>query len=203
MRPSTFAVTTGIATLIAFSASARAQNRELTADEVKNYFTQVQRDATELVQRGDVDGIAQWSDRHVAADAHFKVSVQAVHEGKPKMWSVIDLDKADINRLQTLLGQTVVRSIQDYSLRIDVSKVVPYGADAATVTATWSDSFKVTPPAPRAPGQAQNTVGQAPQAGAQPGTLDVKRTLECDHLLVREQGQLKIGLSNCRGQVQL
>jgi hypothetical protein len=117
------------------------------------------------------------------------------------MWSVIDLDKADINRLQILLGQTVIRSIQDYSLRIDVGKVVPHGADAATVTTTWSDSFKMTPPATTAPGQVQNTVGQA-RAGAQPRTLDVKRTLECDHLLVRDQGQLKIGLSDCRGQAQ-
>jgi hypothetical protein len=202
MRPFTFAVTIGLAALIALSASARAQNPELTADEVKNCFIQVQRDATELLQKGDVERIAQWSERHVADDAHFKVSVQAVHESTPKMWSVIDLDKADINRLQILLGQTVIRSIQDYSLRIDIGKVVPHGADAATVTVTWSDSFKVAPPAPTAPGQAQNTVGQAPQAAAQPRTVDVKRILECDHLLVREQGQLKIGLSNCRGQAQ-
>src|SRR5258708_8996088 len=181
MRPLTFAVTIGLAALIALSASARAQNRELTADEVKNYFTQVQRDATELLQRGDVEQIAQWSERHVADDAHFKVSVQAVHESIPKMWSVIDLDKADINRLQILLGQTVIRSIQDYSLRIDVGKVVPHGVDAATVTVTWRDSFKVTPPAPTAPGQAHSTVGQAPHPAAQPRTVDVKRTLECDH----------------------
>jgi hypothetical protein len=201
MRPFTFAVNVGVSTLMALSTFAHAQNRELTADEVRNYFAQVQREATELVQRGDAEGVTQWSERHVADDAHFKVSVQVLRESQPKMWSVIDLDKADINRLQTVLGQTVIRSIQDYSLRIDVGKVVPHGAGAATVTTTWSDSFKVTPPAPAAPGQAQNTVGQA-QAGAPPRTLDVKRTLECDHLLVRDQGQLKIGLSNCRGQAQ-
>jgi hypothetical protein len=201
MRPFTLTVNAGFATLMALSTFAHAQNRELTADEVRNYFAQVQREATELVQRGDAEAISQWSERHIADDAHFKVSVQALRESQPKMWSVIDLDKADINRLQSLLGQTVIRSIQDYSLRIDVGKVVPHGGDAATVTTIWSDSFKVTPPAPTAPGQAQNTVGQA-RAGAQPSTLDVKRTLECDHLLVRDQGQLKIGLSDCRGQAQ-
>ena len=128
MRPFTLTVNAGFATLMALSTFAHAQNRELTADEVRNYFAQVQREATELVQRGDAEAISQWSERHIADDAHFKVSVQALRESQPKMWSVIDLDKADINRLQILLGQTVIRSIQDYSLRIDVDKVVPHGA---------------------------------------------------------------------------
>jgi hypothetical protein len=202
MQPSAFAIAAGVATVIAFSAATHAQTRDLTVDEVKNYFAQVQRDATQLVKRRDIDGIRQWSQRHVADGARFKVLIETIHENKPKMWSVIDLDKADMQQVKAVLGDTILRSIQDYSLRIEVGKVVPHGADAATVMVTWSDSASVTLPAVRAAGQGQSTVGQAPQPGTQPRTLDVKRTFQCDHPLVREQGQLKIDLSSCRGQVQ-
>jgi hypothetical protein len=202
MRLSTFFATAiGIGAAMAFSAAAHAQKHEITADEVKNYFSQVQRDATEFVHKGDVEGIGQWSDRNVADSASFKILVEAIHENKPKMWTVIDLSKADTQHLKAELGQTVARSIQDYSLRIEVKKVFPHGTDAATVTATWTDSGKLTPPA-RAAGQAQSTVGQSPQTETQPKTLEVRRTFDCDHVLVREEGRLKIGLSNCRGQVQ-
>jgi carbamate kinase len=50
MRPSAFAVTTAIATVMAFSTPSQAQQREITADEVKSYFAQVQLDAMEFVR---------------------------------------------------------------------------------------------------------------------------------------------------------
>jgi hypothetical protein len=200
MQPSARTIVTAVTTVIVLSASAHAQQRELTADVVKNYFGQVQHDVTELVQRHDMEGIAQWSDRHVADSARFKIFVEMIHDNKPMMWSAIDLDQADIHRLRDLVGAPAVRAIQDYSLRIDVRKVIPHGADAATVMATWSDKAKLKLPEARAAGQPQSTVGQAPQTGTQPRTLDVERRIECDHVLVREQGQLKIGLTSCRAR---
>jgi hypothetical protein len=201
MRLSASATATGIAAVMTLSVAAHAQNRQISVDEVKNYFAQVQRDATEFVRKGDMEGIGQWSDRNIADSAHFNVMVEMIHENTPKMWSVVDLSKADAQQLKAELGQAVVRSIQDYSLRVEVNKVVSHGADAATVTVTWNDSGKLTPPAAKAAGQAQRTVGQAPQAEPQPRALEIKRTFECDHDLVREEGRLKISLSNCRGQV--
>jgi hypothetical protein len=120
MRPSTFAIITGVAAVVAFSAASHAQKREITTEEVKDYFAHVQWDVTDLVRKGDVAGIRQWTARNLADDARFKVMIEAMHEDNPKMWSVIDLGKADAGQLQVDLGQGVVRSIQDYSLRIDV-----------------------------------------------------------------------------------
>jgi hypothetical protein len=201
MRPSAFAITAGIAAVAVFSPASHGQKRDITTEEVKEYFAQVQRDVTDLVRKGDVAGIRQWTDRNLADDARFKVMIEAMHEDKPKMWSVIDLGKADAEQLQAELGQGVVRSIQDYSLRIEVRKVVSHGADAATVTTAWSDSGKLAPPAATAADQAQSKGGQAPQTGARPRTIEIKRNFECDQLLVRDEGRLKVGLSGCRGQV--
>ena len=198
MRSSAFTAT---AAVMCFSAASHAQKREMTVDEAKSYFAQVQQDAMEIVRKADVEGIGQWSDRNIADSARFRVLVEVSHDNKPRMWSVIDLSKSDAQQLKANLGQAATKSIQDYSLRIDVNKVIPHGADAATVTAIWNDSGKLTPSSVGAAGQAQSTVGQAPQAET-PKTLEVKRTFECDHVLVREEGRLKIGLSSCRGQVQ-
>lgn len=211
MRRSVFAFT-AIAAAIACCGPAQAQQRELSADEAKQFFAQVQQDATKFVQGGDVAAIRQWTASHLASDAHFRVLVETLHDNQPKVWSAADLDKADIERVQGLMGGAMLRSIQDYELHINVTKVVPHGADAATVEATWTDTATVVPQAARAAAQQQDTVGQAsqsgaqpsgaPQSGAQPTTLQVKRTAQCDHLLVREEGALKLGLSTCRGQVQ-
>lgn len=201
MRRSVFALA-GIATAIACCGPALAQQRELSADEAKQFFAQVQQDATKLVQGGDPAAIRQWTARHLTDDAKFRVLVETLHDNQPKAWSAADLEKADIERMQGLMGGALLRSIQDYALHIDVTTVVPHGPDAATVQATWSDSAKIVPPAQRAAAQTQNTVGQAPQNGAPPTTVQFKRTAQCDHLLVREQGELKLGLSTCRGQVQ-
>lgn len=202
MQPSGRTIVTAVATVIALAAAAHAQQRELTVDEVKNYFGQVQHDVTGLVQRHDVEGIGQWSDRHVADEARFKIFAEMIHDNKPIVFSAVNLDKADIHRLRDLLGAPAVRAIQDYSLRIDVRKVIPHGADAATVMATWSDKAKLQLPEARAAGQPQSSVGQAPQAGTQPRTLDIERTIDCDHVLVREGGQLKIGLTSCTARAQ-
>jgi hypothetical protein len=206
MRRSVFAFT-AIAAAIACCGPAQAQQRELSADEAKQFFAQVQQDATKFVQSGDVAAIRQWTASHLASDAHFRVLVETLHDNQPKVWSAADLDKADIEGVQGVMGGAMLRSIQDYELHINVTKVVPHGADAATVEATWTDTATVVPQAARAAAQQQDTVGQASQSGAQPGgaqptTLQVKRTAQCDHLLVREQGALKLGLSTCRGQVQ-
>lgn len=201
MRRSVFALA-GIATVIACGGPALAQQRELSADEAKQFFAQVQQDATKFVQGGDVAAIRQWTASHLASDAHFRVLVETLHDNQPKAWSAADLEKADIERMQGLMGGALLRSIQDYALHIDVTKVVSHGPDAATVEATWSDSANIVPPAQRAAAQTQDTVGQAPQNGAPPKTLQFKRTAQCDHLLVREQGELKLGLSTCRGQVE-
>ena len=206
MRRSVFAFT-AIAAAIACCARAQAQQRELSADEAKQFFAQVQQDATKFVQSGDVAAIRQWTASHLASDAHFRVLVETLHDNQPKVWSAADLDKADIEGVQGVMGGAMLRSIQDYELHINVTKVVPHGADAATVEATWSDSATVAPQAARAAAQQQDTVGQASQSGPQPSgappaTLQVKRTAQCDHLLVREEGALKLGLSTCRGQVQ-
>ena len=201
MRPSTFAITTGVAAVVALSAAAHAQKREITTEEAKDYFAQVQRDVTDLVRKGDVAGIRQWTARNLADDARFKVMIEAMHEDSPKMWSVIDLGKADAEQLQAELGQGVVRSIQDYSLRIELHKAVSHGADAATVTTAWSDSGKLVPPAATAAEQVQGKSGQTPQTGTQSRTIEIKRMFECDQLLVRDEGRLKVSLSGCKGQV--
>jgi hypothetical protein len=200
MRPSTFAKITGVAAVVAFSAASYAQKREITTEEVKDYFAHVQWDVTDLVRKGDVAGIRQWTARNLADDARFKVMIEAMHEDNPKMWSVIDLGKADAEQLQAELGQGVVRSIQDYSLRIDVRKVVSHGADAATVTTAWSDSGKLAPPAATAAEQVRKS-GQTPQTETQSRTIEIKRMFECDQLLVRDEGRLKVSLSGCKGQV--
>lgn len=201
MRPSTFAIITGVAAVVAFSAASHAQKREITTEEVKDYFAHVQWDVTDLVRKGDVAGIRRWTARNLADDARFKVMIEAMHEDNPKMWSVIDLGKADAEQLQAELGQGVVRSIQDYSLRIDVRKVVSHGADAATVTTAWSDSGKLAPPAATAAEQVQPESGQTPQTETQSRTIEIKRMFECDQLLVRDEGRLKVSLSGCKGQV--
>jgi hypothetical protein len=201
MRPSTFAIITGVAAVVAFSAASHAQKREITTEEVKDYFAHVQWDVTDLVRKGDVAGIRQWTARNLADDARFKVMIEAMHEDNPKMWSVIDLGKADAEQLQAELGQGVVRSIQDYSLRIDVRKVVSHGADAATVTTAWSDSGKLAPPAATAAEPVQGKSGQTPQTETQSRTIEIKRMFECDQLLVRDEGRLKVSLSGCKGQV--
>jgi hypothetical protein len=201
MRSSAFAIITGVAAVVAFSAASHAQKREITTEEVKDYFAHVQRDVTDLVRKGDVAGIRQWTARNLADDARFKVMIEAMHEDNPKMWSVIDLGKADAEQLQAELGQGVVRSIQDYSLRIELRKAVSHGADAATVTTAWSDSGKLAPPAATAAEQVQGKSGQTPQTETQSRTIEIKRMFECDQLLVRDEGRLKVSLSGCKGQV--
>lgn len=210
MRISGLAIS--IATLMTFGGYAQAQTPaqtgELSADHVKSFFAQVQQEVTQLVQRKDNQAIMQWQDRNVADSAHFKIAIEMTHQNQPKMWSVIDLDKADIQRMRPMMGgEAMLRSLQDYSLQIQVNKVTPHGPDAATAMVTWTDTAKIMPPAMATSGQAQSTVGQATQSG-QTGTqsggqmMDVKRSFSCEQLLVREQSQLKIGLSTCTGRVQ-
>ena len=117
---------------------------------------------------------------------------------------VIDLGKADIEKMRPMMAEQMLRSIQNYALQIQVSKVTPHGPDAATATVTWTDTARIMPPATATSGQAQSTVGQATPSGAQAGgqMIELKRTYNCEQLLVREQGQIKIGLSTCTGSVQ-
>lgn len=211
MRKSAFAMTT--ATLIAFAGCAQAQTPaqtgQLSEDQVKSFFAQVQQQVTQLVRSHDNQAITQWQDRNVADSAHFKIASEVTTQGQPKMWSVIDLGKADIEKMRPMMGEQMLRSIQNYALQIQVSQVTPHGPDAATATVTWTDTARMMmmPPATATSGQAQSTVGQATQSGqsgAQAGgqMIEVKRTYNCEQLVVREQGQLKIGLSTCTGSVQ-
>lgn len=176
MRRSAFAITA--ATLIAFAGCAQAQiqtpaqSGQLSEDQVKSFFAQVQQQVTQLVQSHDNQAITQWQDRNVADSAHFKIASEVTTQGQPKMWSVIDLGKADIEKMRPMMGEQMLHSIQNYALQIQVSKVTPHGPDAATATVTWTDTARIMPPATATSGQAQSTVGQATpggQSGAQAG----------------------------------
>lgn len=207
MRKSAFAITT--ATLIAFAGSAQAQTPaqtgQLSEDQVKSFFAQIQQQVTQLVQQHDNQAITQWENRNVADSAHFKISSEVTDQGQPKMWSVMDLGKADMEHMRPMMGEQMLRSIQNYSLQIQVSKVTPHGPDAATATVTWNDTVRMAMPSATATsGQAQNTSGQSLQSRQAQGggqMIEIKRSYNCDQLVVREQQQLKLGLSTCTGSV--
>jgi hypothetical protein len=198
MRTSGLALGSALAVILAFSAPAHAQQTEITAGEVAKYFEQVRKEAIEILRGGDAKKIAQWSHRHLAEGAAFKVAAEITHEGQPKMWSVIDVEKADIERLQAMLGGVVAQGIENYTLEIEVGDVRPHGNGAATVNVTWSDSGTLKVPADAAR-PTDETVGQA-QEGRE---VNIQRQFNCNHLVVREEGELKIGLSNCVGVSEL
>lgn len=208
MKTSTFVAAPLLAGMLMAAVPAHAQQDELTADAVKQFFSRVQEQAIEMMATGNFQRIAEWTEENISDSARFNVLIEVLRQNEPKMWTAIKVDKSDVQKMQSLLGHIAGDAIQDYSLAIEVDTITPHGPGAATATVIWSDSGSIMMPMPQGMAsrgqtreQTQETVGQATTSG-QPGTVTFRREFECNHLLVREDGQVKMGLTTCNGQTQ-
>lgn len=189
----------------------------MTTDEVEAYFDNATADAVEIVKSGDPQRLTQWAQKHVADESIFQVTAAFREDDLPKGLMAFTMDKDDILRMGSMFAGPFMQQLdpERYQVRADVVNVVPHGPDAATVHVRWDEQVAMTLPA-SASAQTQNgkteasgaadqgaaptAEGGADAAGAEPTSVSMSAKADCHHLVVREQGQLRMGLSTCTAE---
>ncbi|MFC6487868.1 hypothetical protein [Nitratireductor sp. GCM10026969] len=210
--------------LIAGGPVQAQQAQNLTEDEVRSFFDTMQQDVTEAVEAGDFERLVEWTQNRIAEEAVFSVSNEVYRDDERKSFAVVSLDKEDMVRLghmaAGMLSGMQGQPLQDYSLEIQVRDVTPIGADAASVTAEFTESGTLTMPQHGAPDAAAvdesmqtGATGTEPQqaetgdtAAQQQGrSVRIEANAECNHVVHRgeTEDQLVIGLSTCQARTNL
>lgn len=214
---------TSVATAAAVLAGGAAMGQSaaapaaMTADEVEAYFEKATADAVDIVKSGDPQRLTQWAQEHVADESVFQVTVAFREDDLPKGLTVFTMDKDDMLRMGSMFAGPFMQRLdpEGYRLEVDIIGVVPHGPDAATVHARWDEQIAMMLPADT-PGDAQNgklgassagARNAAPAAGseaggdaAEPKQVTMEAKADCHHLIVRDQNQLRMGLSTCTGE---
>jgi hypothetical protein len=200
---SVLGVTSALAALLVFSAPAHAQQQEITEGDVRAYFEQLQQEAMDIVRKKEFERIDEVINRHIAEGAAFAVTGEMMKEGRRKTFMAATLEREDVMAMKhRAVGMMQGITIEDYTLDVAVSEVRAHGPGAATVKATWTDSGAIRPATLEAPDRAPPGPQDIRQE-AEARSLNFERTFECHHVIQREGGQLKIGLTTCQGEVRL
>lgn len=174
--------------LLFLGPNAQAQQQDLSAEEVRNYIEQIQKDATAIMEAQDYRKIIEWTQSNIAEGAVFQVGVSLARGEQQTGFASMSLKREDILRIGGVFaGAFQQQGIDDYSLKAEVSDIVPLGPQAATAQVKWTESFKIDV------GGQERGDGQAP-AGE---SFSVKSVADCNHLLQRKKEQLVIGLTSC------
>jgi hypothetical protein len=201
---SALGMSSALAALLVFSASAHAQQQDITEEEVRSYLEQLQQEAMDIVRGKEFERIDEVARRHIAEGAVFAVTGEMMKEDRRKTFMAATLEREDVMAMKhQAVGVMRGIDIQDYTLDVEVGEVRAHGAGAATVKATWSDSGAIRPAALETPGQAPGQAQPGQQGQPEARSLTFERTFECHHVIQREGEQLKIGLTTCQGEVRL
>jgi len=175
--------------LFAFSGFAHAQAEDISHDEVNAYLQELQEQLSEVARTGDFERLPDLTQRHVAENARVFLTGQALRDGDRMAFSVLTMDKEDLLGFRAMLGLLPEGALEEYALEIDVVELISHGPGAATVHSRWADSATIRPPA---------TTGEV-----QPPEASFERTLDCHHVLQREDERLMFGLTHCEAEVNM
>lgn len=197
MRPSLSSTLAGSATAVLLTfGQAYGQQQDITVQEAEAYFQKIRQEATEIMRSRDFARVGEWVETNIADGAILQASLSIKSDGMPKGFVEVSLDKDDMRRLVTIFaGGVGEQLISDYGLEVAVAKVVPHGADAATVTVKWTERLSIG---------ADRDENENEQSAQRSQEASVETVADCTHLLRRsESGALALGLSTCRGEVRL
>jgi hypothetical protein len=201
-------VSSALAAMLVVSAPAHvqpshAQHQEISEENVRAYFEQLQQEAMDIVRNKEFERIDEVVDRHIAEGAVFAIAGEMIKEGKRKTFMAATLEREDVMAMKhQAVGMMQGITIEDYTLDVEVGEVRAHGTGAATVKATWTDKGAIRPATLEAPDRAPPGPQDVRQE-AEARSLTFERTFECHHVIQREGGQLKIGLTTCQGEVRL
>jgi hypothetical protein len=215
------AMTICLATAAGLLAAGPVQaQQELAEEEIRAFFDTMDQTATEAVQSGSFESLLEWTQDHIAEEAHFAVSNELYAGEERKGFGVISLGKDDMMRFGRMavgmLSGMQGQPIEDYSLEIEIGEITPFGPNAATVAVDYTES--ATFAAPSAEGEAGALYGaegsgenqstgaggsETSRTGGQP--IEITATAKCRHLVRRGEtgGELALGLSTCEARTEL
>jgi hypothetical protein len=195
--------------------------QELAEEEIRAFFDTMDQTATEAVQSGSFESLLEWTQGHIAEEAHFAVSNELYAGEERKGFGVISLGKDDMMRFGRMavgmLSGMQGQPIEDYSLEIEIGEITPFGPDAATVVVDYTESATFAAPSGEGEagalydaegGGAENQSAEAggseaSPAGGQP--VEITATAKCRHVVRRGEtgGELALGLSTCEARTEL
>lgn len=207
--------------LLATPVAAQDGGDALTEEQVRSFFDSMEQEAMQAVQAGDFQRLIEWTGNHLTDDATFSLTNE-VYRGDRRMgFSAVTLtrqDIMDVSRMAAgMLSGMSGKTVEDYSLQIEITGFTPVGTDAATVTASFTESGTLSLPSNGAAASQdsdenlqtgsvqretqQQTSDQAgTAAGGEAKSLKLSATAECTHLVRRgESGEeVLMGLSTCQ-----
>jgi hypothetical protein len=202
----------------------QSQGQPITAREVRQFASGIERDVIQMVQSHDLSRLRQWTQNHVADHAVLSRTNTIETEGHSRVMSSVTITKPDLMRLQQLVISGMsekLNSLEDYRLNIQVQNVEPVGDSAAIVKSRISETATVTPRQGEGGRIGQRdrdlTTGQRPQSEAgeeydevqrqrgRPGThgpqgsMQIELQATCTHMVERsrDSGRLQIGMGVC------
>lgn len=189
---SRIAFATPMAALLALAVPAQAEQHGLTEQEVRAYFDQIEQEATEMVRSDEIERMVEWIEQNIAEGAEFQVSMNILLGEERKGFASLTLDKDDMRQMGGLMaGAFRQLPIEDYELDIEVAEVTPVGQDAATVRATWTESFAISVPQ-----------GEGAEA-ANGQRLSAEAVVDCVQIVQRDGDRLMMGLMTCIGETRM
>lgn len=182
------------AALLFVSAPVRAQQQDITAEDVQSYVERIRQDAAALMDAEEPEQLVAWAQRNIAEGATFQVSISILADDERKAYAAMTVDTQDIQGMVGMLaGAFQQGAFEDYSLEAEVADVVSVGPGAATATVTWIERFRLNTAALLGDG------GQTLQGEA----LAVEAAANCTHLFQQHEDQMQIGLSTCSVEMRL
>lgn len=190
------------AAVLATAAPARAQpdQEPLSAAAVEDFFGRMEQDAVRMVRSGAFEELLDWVTDNIAEEATFAVSETFHAADRPKGFAVLFLDRRDVLAFtRSAVGMMSAMpdgALQDYSLEIQVTEVIPAGPDAATATTRIVESGSFVLSGGGAPGSA---------AAADAAPVEMTATAECSHLVRRDAvaDRLLLGMTHCQADIRL
>lgn len=156
----------------------------LTIEDVRRYLQRISDEAEEMMRAFDPQQLLEWADTNISDNAPFHVSARIKKNGVHTGAASLLLMKEDVLQAGGVFGALAQKdAISDYSLEMRVHDVTIHGSDAATIEVTWHEHVAF-----RVPGSGPE--GQATR-------LSIESEADCHHLVVRQDGQLKLGMTLC------
>ncbi|MEX2643430.1 MAG: hypothetical protein WD270_08260 [Acetobacterales bacterium] len=193
------------AVLLAPAAAIADTGKDLSHEEVTEYFGGLESDAQRLIGEGDYAGFVAWVRDGVTEEAVFTLNGLAQMGEHRQEIDVPGLNKQVLLQLgqfaAEILSQMPRDLLTDYAIDIEVAKTEPVGPHSARARTRIVETGKLmmpdmtAPPQARAPGQAQ----QMPTPKA------FEAVAECEHLVRRRDADspLQLGMTMCRVDVKL
>lgn len=147
LRSLSFAVA-GLA-LAASAASAQQAQQQISQQELRGFFQQVEQEALQARRSGDLARVTQWIRQNVADGAMFTISNELYEGDQRKAFGVLTVDKDDILRGQQIaLGIQHDRNreaLQDSQINVEVRDVEQVASGVAMVTTRITERATIAP----------------------------------------------------------